>query len=160
MPAVMHSYYLRKMYQDNALVKPGGLELGGVKIDLRKIKIPVYILSTKEDHIAPWESTFAATQLYSGQTKFVLASSGHIAGVVNPPVSNRYSYRTNAKKAKTPAEWLDGAKEHAGSWWTDWDKWVGKYAGGEVKAREPGKGKLKAIEDAPGSYVMVRSQES
>jgi len=160
MPAVMHSYYLRKIYQDNALVKPGGLELGGVKIDLRKIKIPVYILSTKEDHIAPWESTYAATQLYSGQTKFVLASSGHIAGVVNPPVSDRYSYRTNAKKAKTPAEWLDGAKEHAGSWWPDWDKWVEKYAGGEIKARVPGKGKLKAIEDAPGSYVMVRSQES
>jgi len=160
MPAVMHSYYLRKIYQDNALVKPGGLELGGVKIDLRKIKIPVYILSTKEDHIAPWESTYAATQLYSGQTKFVLASSGHIAGVVNPPVSDRYSYRTNAKKAKTPAEWLDGAKEHAGSWWPDWDKWVEKYAGGEIKARVPGKGKLRAIEDAPGSYVMVRSQES
>ena len=160
MPAVMHSYYLRKMYQDNALVKPGGLELGGVKIDLRKIKIPVYILSTKEDHIAPWESTFSATQLYSGPTKFVLASSGHIAGVVNPPVSDRYSYRTNAKKAKTPAEWLDGAKEHAGSWWPDWDKWVGKFADGEVAARVPGKGKLKAIEDAPGSYVMVRSQDS
>ena len=160
MPAVMHSYYLRKMYQDNALVKPGALELGGVKIDLRKIKIPVYILSTKEDHIAPWESTFAATQLYSGNTKFVLASSGHIAGVVNPPVSNRYSYRTNAKKAKTPAEWLNGATEHNGSWWPDWDKWVKKFADGEVAAREPGKGKLKAIEDAPGSYVKVRSQES
>jgi polyhydroxyalkanoate synthase subunit PhaC len=161
MPAVMHSYYLRKMYQDNALVQPGGLELGGVKIDLRKIKVPVYILSTKEDHIAPWESTFAATQLYSGQTKFVLASSGHIAGVVNPPVSDRYSYRTNAKKAKTPAEWLDGAKEISGSWWPDWDKWVGKFADGEVAARDPGKGKgkFKAIEDAPGSYVMVRSQK-
>ena len=158
MPAVMHSYYLRKMYQENALVQPGGLELGGVRIDLRKIKVPVYILSTKEDHIAPWESTFAATQLYSGPTKFVLASSGHIAGVVNPPVSNRYSYRTNAKKAQTPADWLDGATEHPGSWWTDWDKWVGKFAGDEVAAREPGKGKLKAIEDAPGSYVMVRSQ--
>jgi polyhydroxyalkanoate synthase subunit PhaC len=158
MPAVMHSYYLRKMYQENALVQPGGLELGGVKIDLRKIKVPVYILSTKEDHIAPWESTFAATKLYSGPTKFVLASSGHIAGVVNPPQSNRYSYRTNAKKAENPAEWLDGAKEHPGSWWTDWDKWVGKFAGTEVAAREPGKGKLKAIEDAPGSYVMVRSQ--
>ncbi|MFT5487109.1 MAG: polyhydroxyalkanoate synthase [Paracoccaceae bacterium] len=160
MPAVMHSYYLRKMYQENALVKPGGLELGGVKIDLRKIKVPVYILSTKEDHIAPWESTFAATQLYSGNTKFVLASSGHIAGVVNPPASNRYSYRTNAKKAKTPVEWLEGATEHNGSWWPDWDKWVNKFAAGEVAAREPGKGKFKAIEDAPGSYVMVRSKES
>ena len=161
MPAVMHSYYLRKMYQENALVKPGALELGGVKIDLRKIKVPVYILSTKEDHIAPWKSTFAATQIYSGNTKFVLASSGHIAGVVNPPVSDRYSYRTNAKKAKTPAVWLEGATEHKGSWWPDWDKWVKKFAGTQVAAREPGKGKFKAIEDAPGSYVKVRStQES
>jgi polyhydroxyalkanoate synthase len=160
MPAVMHSYYLRKMYQENALVKPGALELGGVKIDLRNIKVPVYILSTKEDHIAPWKSTYAATQLYSGPTRFVLASSGHIAGVVNPPASNRYSYRTNTKKAKTPDAWLKGATEHQGSWWPDWDKWVKKFADGEVAAREPGKGKLKAIEDAPGSYVKVRSQES
>ena len=159
MPAVMHSYYLRKMYQENALVKPGALELGGVKIDLRKIKVPVYILSTKEDHIAPWKSTFAATQIYSGNTKFVLASSGHIAGVVNPPVSDRYSYRTNAKKAKTPAVWLEGATEHKGSWWPDWDKWVKKFAGTQVAAREPGKGKFKAIEDAPGSYVKVRSSQ-
>ncbi|MGB0632150.1 MAG: PHA/PHB synthase family protein [Alphaproteobacteria bacterium] len=159
MPAVMHSYYLRMMYQANALVQPGGLELGGVKIDLRKIKVPVYILSTKEDHIAPWKSTFAATQLYSGNTTFVLASSGHIAGVVNPPVSDHYSYRTNAKKAKTPDEWLEGAKEHPGSWWPHWDKWVNKYADGEVGAREPGKGKMKVIEDAPGSYVMVRSDK-
>jgi polyhydroxyalkanoate synthase len=159
MPAVMHSYYLRKMYQENALVKPGALELGGVKIDLRKIKVPVYILSTKEDHIAPWKSTFAATQIYSGNTKFVLASSGHIAGVVNPPVSDRYGYRTNAKKAKTPAVWLEGATEHKGSWWPDWDKWVKKFAGTQVAAREPGKGKFKAIEDAPGSYVKVRSSQ-
>ena len=159
MPAVMHSYYLRKLYQENALVKPGALELGGVKIDLRKIKVPVYILSTKEDHIAPWKSTFAATQIYSGNTKFVLASSGHIAGVVNPPVSDRYSYRTNAKKAKTPAAWLEGATEHKGSWWPDWDKWVKKFAGTQVAAREPGKGKFKAIEDAPGSYVKVRSSQ-
>ena len=160
MPAVMHSYYLRKMYQQNALVKPGALELGGVKIDLRKIKVPVYILSTKEDHIAPWKSTYAATQLYSGPTRFVLASSGHIAGVVNPPASNRYSYRTNAKKAKNPETWLKGATEHQGSWWPDWDKWVKKFADGEVAARDPGKGPLQAIEDAPGSYVKVRSQES
>jgi polyhydroxyalkanoate synthase len=159
MPAVMHSYYLRKLYQENALVKPGALELGGVKIDLRKIKVPVYILSTKEDHIAPWKSTFAATQIYSGNTKFVLASSGHIAGVVNPPVSDRYSYRTNAKKAKTPAVWLEGATEYKGSWWPDWDKWVKKFAGAQVAAREPGKGKFKAIEDAPGSYVKVRSSQ-
>ena len=158
-PAVMHSYYLRKMYQQNALVKPDALELGGVKINLRKIKVPVYILSTEEDHIAPWKSTFSATQLYSGDTKFVLASSGHIAGVVNPPASNRYSYRTNSKKAKTSVEWLEGSTEHKGSWWPDWDKWIKKFAGEEVAARVPGKGKLVAIEDAPGSYVMVRSTQ-
>lgn len=160
MPAVMHSYYLRNMYKENALVQPGGLELGGVKIDLRKIKVPVYILSTKEDHIAPWKSTYAATQLYSGNTTFVLASSGHIAGVVNPPASDRYSYRTNTKKPETPNAWLESAKEHPGSWWPHWDKWVNKYADGEVDAREPGKGKLKAIEEAPGSYVMVRSDSA
>ena len=160
MPAVMHSYYLRNMYQENALVQQGGLELGGVKIDLRKIKVPVYILSTKEDHIAPWKSTYAATQLYSGNTTFVLASSGHIAGVVNPPASDRYSYRTNTKKPETPNAWLESAKEHPGSWWPHWDKWVNKYADGEVDAREPGKGKLKAIEEAPGSYVMVRSDSA
>ena len=159
MPAAMHSFYLRRMYQDNALVKPGGIELAGVELDLRKIEVPVYILSTKEDHIAPWKSTFAATQLYSGPVKFVLASSGHIAGVVNPPDANKYSYRTNGKKHKTPQEWFEAAKEHQGSWWPDWNKWVAKYADGEVKARTPGDGPLKAIEPAPGSYVKVRARD-
>jgi polyhydroxyalkanoate synthase len=159
MPAAMHSFYLRNMYQKNALVRPGGIELGGVKIDLKKVKVPVYVLSTKEDHIAPWPSTFAGSKLYSGPVKFVLASSGHIAGVVNPPDSNRYSYRTNDKKAPTPEAWLEGATEHPGSWWPDWNEWAGKYAGGEVDARVPGEGKLKAIEDAPGSYVMVRAKD-
>jgi polyhydroxyalkanoate synthase len=159
-PAAMHSFYLRKMYQENALVKPGGLNLDGIEIDLSKVKIPVYILSTKEDHIAPWESTFSARNLYSGMTRFVLASSGHIAGVVNPPASNRYSYWTNSKKATTPLEWLEGAIENSGSWWPDWDSWVRAFANGEVIARTPGEGKLRAIEDAPGSYVMVRSNPS
>ena len=120
---------------DNSKFQPIIRTLGGVKIDLRKIKVPVYILSTKEDHIAPWKSTYAATQLYNGNTTFVLASSGHIAGVVNPPVSDRYSYRTNAKKPDTPDAWLDSAKEHPGSWWPHWDKWVNKHAGGETAAR-------------------------
>ena len=157
MPAAMHLYYLRMMYQCNALAQPGGLELAGVKIDLRKIDIPVYILSAKEDHIAPWESTFKATQLYAGDTTFVLASSGHIAGVINPPVSNRYSFYTNTKKPETPDDWFATAKEHAGSWWGHWDNWVKKHANGDVPSRNPGDGPLKAIEDAPGSYVMVQS---
>ena len=156
MPAVMHSYYLRSMYQKNALVKPGGLELGGVKIDLSKIKVPVYILSTKEDHIAPWKSTYKATQIYSGRTKFVLASSGHIAGVVNPADSGKYSHWLNSKKPKDPDAWLAGATEKPGSWWPEWDKWIGRHCGGKVAARTPGDGDLDVIEDAPGSYVMEK----
>jgi polyhydroxyalkanoate synthase len=105
------------MYQCNALAKPGELELAGVKIDLRKIDIPGYILSAKEDHIAPWESAFKATQLYAGDNTFVLASPGHIAGVINPPVSNRYSYYTNTKNRKTPEDWFSTAEEQSGSWW-------------------------------------------
>ncbi len=156
MPAAMHSFYLRSMYQENLLVQPGGIELGGVPIDLGKVKLPIYLLSTREDHIAPWASTYAATQILGGQKRFVLAASGHIAGVVNPPASGRYNYWTNDKLPKTPRAWLANAEEHAGSWWPDWAKWVARRAGAKIKARQPGDGKLKVIEDAPGSYVKVR----
>ena len=159
MPAAMHSFYLRKMYQENLLVQPGGIELKGVPIDLTKIKTPAFILSTKEDHIAPWISTYAATQLFSGPVKFVLAASGHIAGVVNPPASNKYNYWTNAKNPKSPDDWFQGATEHPGSWWTEWAKWAGKQSGEKIPARTPGDGKLKVIEDAPGSYVAVKAQD-
>src|SRR5690606_9544605 len=116
-PAAMHSFYLRKMYQENRLVKPGGITLKGVPIDLRKVAVPTFILSTKEDHIAPWKTTYAATRLYSGPVKFVLAASGHIAGVVNPPEANKYGYWTNSKLPADPEAWLASAKENAGSWW-------------------------------------------
>ncbi|MEE8501477.1 MAG: class I poly(R)-hydroxyalkanoic acid synthase, partial [Kiloniellales bacterium] len=159
MPAAMHSFYLRKMYQENLLVEPGGIELAGVPIDLTKIKTPAFMLSTKEDHIAPWGSTYAATQLFSGPVKFALAASGHIAGVVNPPAAEKYCYWTNPKNPGAPDAWLAGAEEHPGSWWPDWAKWVGKYGGGKVKARTPGDGKLKVIEDAPGAYVRVRAHD-
>jgi len=155
MPAAMHSFYLRKMYQENLLAKPGGLELKGVPIDLRKVKTPAFLLSTKEDHIAPWKSTYAATQLFSGPTRFVLAASGHIAGVVNPPAAGKYSHWTNAKNPASPDDWLGSAEEHAGSWWPEWAKWVSKFADGKVAARVPGDAKLKVIEDAPGSYAKV-----
>ena len=105
MPAAMHSFYLRKMYQENLLVKPGGITLDGVPIDLRKIKTPSFLLSTREDHIAPWRSTYAATQLYKGPVKFVLSASGHIAGVVNPPGS-KYGHWENDNNPPTPEEWL------------------------------------------------------
>ncbi|HEY5598978.1 MAG TPA: class I poly(R)-hydroxyalkanoic acid synthase [Kiloniellales bacterium] len=156
MPAAMHSFYLRKMYQENLLAKPGGIELKGVPIDLGKIKTPAFLLSTKEDHIAPWKSTYAATQLFSGPVRFVLAASGHIAGVVNPPAAAKYSHWTNAKNPKSPDDWLTSAEEHAGSWWPEWAKWVGKFADGKVPARVLGDGKLKVIEEAPGSYVKVQ----
>lgn len=159
MPAAMHSFYLRRMYQENKLVEPGGIELCGVPIDLTSIDLPAYIISTREDHIAPWNSTYAATQLYKGPTRFVLAGSGHIAGIVNPPAANKYGYWTNNRKAKSPDTWFKGATQHEGSWWNDWNEWVGKFAGGQVNARTPGDGKLKVIEDAPGSYVKVRATD-
>ncbi len=156
MPAMMHSFYLRRMYLENRLVKPGGVKLAGVPIDLRKIKIPVYLLSTREDHIAPWKSTYAATQVYAGPVKFVLSASGHIAGVINPPVANKYCCWTNPKAPKDPDAWLAAATRHEGSWWSDWMAWLKESAGGEASPRIPGQGKLKAIEDAPGRYVKVR----
>ena len=138
------------------MVEPGGITLDGVALDLSKISVPTYIVSTKDDHIAPWKSTYAGTQLYKGKTRFVLSASGHIAGIVNPPAANKYCYWTNAKLPATPDAWFVGAKQHDGSWWDDWCKWVGKHAGGEVAARPPGCGKYDTIEDAPGSYVKVR----
>ncbi|MDB5409567.1 MAG: phbC [Rhodospirillales bacterium] len=155
MPAAMHSFYLRNMYQENKLIQPGGITLGGVPIDLTRVKVPAYLLSTREDHIAPWRSTYAATQIYGGPVRFTLAASGHIAGVINPPGS-KYGHWTNAKTPATPEKWLETATQVNESWWPAWEKWVAKYAGGTVKPRIPGEGKLKPIEDAPGSYVRVR----
>ncbi len=156
MPARMHSFYLRKMYQQNLLSKPGGISLAGVPIDLRKIKTPAYFLSTREDHIAPWKSTYRGTQLLSGPKRFVLAASGHIAGVVNPPESGKYGHWINKDLPADPEDWFKGATEMAGSWWPDWHRWVSSQAKEQVPARVPGEGKLKAIEDAPGSYVKLR----
>jgi polyhydroxyalkanoate synthase len=157
MPAAMHTFYLRKFYHENQLVKPGGITLAGTPIDLRKVDVPVYWVSTKEDHIAPWKSTYAATQIYGGEKKFVLAGSGHIAGIVNPPVSGKYGYWLNDQLPADPDAWYAKAQHHEGSWWTDWSAWNAALSGDKVKAREPGKGKLKAIEDAPGSYVKMKA---
>ncbi len=155
MPAEMHSFYLRKMYQENLLVKPGGITLKGAPLHLRKIATPAFILSTKEDHISPWRSTYAATQLYKGPKTFVLSASGHIAGVVNPPAAKKYTYWTNPELPADPDQWLAPATQHPGSWWPEWQRWIAKFSGGEVKSRKPGEGKLKPIEPAPGSYVKV-----
>ncbi|HLF58050.1 MAG TPA: class I poly(R)-hydroxyalkanoic acid synthase [Alphaproteobacteria bacterium] len=157
MPAAMHSFYLRKMYQENKLIEAGGIVVNKVPVDIRKIKIPSYILSTREDHIAPWISTYAATQHLSGPVRFVLTASGHIAGVVNPPAANKYCYWTNAKTPKDPDAWLHGATQAPGSWWDDWAKWVARFAGKKVPARQPGCGVFKPIENAPGSYVKLQT---
>ncbi len=156
MPAKMHGFYLRSMYQRNLLREPGGIALAGVPIDLRKIQAPAYFLATIEDHIAPWKTVYAGSRLLSGPVHVALSGSGHIAGVINPPVSNKYCYWTNHDHPETPELWLGGAERHEGSWWVDWRHWIEPFAGPPVPARVPGDGRLPVIEDAPGSYVRVR----
>ena len=157
MPAVMHSFYLRRMYQENKLVEAGSIVLDGVPIELPKIEVPSFMVSAKEDHIAPWKSTYAATQLFKGPVKFCLAASGHIAGIVNPPAAGKYCYWLNTRTPKDPEAWFRGAKQTDGSWWPEWAKWQAKFSDGKVPARQPGGDKLKPIEEAPGAYVKVRA---
>jgi polyhydroxyalkanoate synthase len=158
MPAKMHAFYLRNMYQKNLLSQPGQLELAGEKLDLRQIKIPVYLQASKDDHIAPYKSVYKATQLYGGPVRFMMAGSGHIAGVINHPDAKKYQHWLNDTKTNPPnvEDWIKGAKEYPGSWWNDWDAWLAPKSGDKVPARKPGDGKLKVIEPAPGSYVKKR----
>ncbi len=152
MPAAMHSYYLRKMYLENALVTAGGVTMKDVPVDLGKIKTPAYFLSTREDHIAPWKATYDGMRRLGGDVTFTLAASGHIAGVINPPVKKKYCYWVNNQITDDPDAWLEKAKQHDGSWWPEWQKWVKDFAGKKVTARQPSKG----IESAPGSYVRMK----
>jgi poly[(R)-3-hydroxyalkanoate] polymerase subunit PhaC len=156
MPAANHSFYLRNCYLDNKLTK-GEMEIAGINLDLRKVKLPVYNLATREDHIAPAKSVLEGSKYFGGPVKFVLAGSGHIAGVVNPPGKPKYQYWTGGEPSGSDVDkWLSTAQEHPGSWWPDWLKWLKAQDGGTVAARAIGGGKLNAIEDAPGSYVKVR----
>ena len=157
MPARMHSFYLRNMYLKNLLGVPGGITLEGVPIDLSKVKIPAYFISTAEDHIAPWKTTYKGSKYLGGEVRFVLGGSGHIAGIVNPPAAKKYHYWTNDARPESPDEWFKTATQHPGSWWEDWQAWMDGQNGGEkVPARVPGDGELKPLEDGPGSYVMLR----
>jgi polyhydroxyalkanoate synthase len=154
----MHRFYLQNMYLHNKLSEPGGISLNGTAIDLGKIKIPAYFLSTYEDHIAPWRSTYAGTRLLKGKNRFVLGGSGHIAGVINPPQPDKpkYGYWTSDDLAQNPDEWFNGAEQHEGSWWPDWENWISALDNEQVAPRQPGDGKLSVIEDAPGSYAKQR----
>ncbi|MBU6426040.1 MAG: class I poly(R)-hydroxyalkanoic acid synthase [Rhodospirillales bacterium] len=158
MPAAMHSFYLRNMYQKNLLSTPGGISMKGVPVDLSQIKVPCYFLSCREDHIAPWASTYKGSRNFGGKVRFVLAASGHIAGVVNPPEGGKYNHFINQDMPENPDEWFQGATEMGGSWWPDWHRWATAQNSEKVPAREPGKARgFKAIEDAPGEYVRVKS---
>ncbi|HEX8381200.1 MAG TPA: class I poly(R)-hydroxyalkanoic acid synthase [Allosphingosinicella sp.] len=159
LPSKWHQAYLKDFYRDNKLVQAGALVVDGTPIEIHKVKTPTYVQAGREDHIAPAASVWKITHYFQGPLRFVLAGSGHIAGVVNPPEAQKYQYWTNDNKPASLEEFVAGATEHKGSWWPDWAKWIGALAEKKVPvkgARVPGKGKLKTIEDAPGSYVKAR----
>ncbi len=158
LPAEMLLWYLEKIYIENGLRQPGHLTMDGVPIDIGKIKIPFYVLATKEDHIAPWRSIYPTTGLLGGKTSFVLGGSGHIAGVINPPGKRpKYGFWTGEPYPANPSEWLAHAEKHEGSWWPNWADWIASHSPGKkVPAYRPGAGKLKPIEPAPGSYVRAQ----
>ena len=157
MPAANHSYYLRNCYLENRL-SSGTMVLDNTLLDLSKVKVPVYNLATREDHIAPAESVLYGSQFFGGPVKYVLSGSGHIAGVVNPPASGKYQFWTNDNiKDVTLAQWLKNAREHKGSWWPDWREWLESIDAEKVPARTVGAAAFPPIEDAPGSYVRVRA---
>jgi polyhydroxyalkanoate synthase len=159
LPAKWHHAYLRDFYRDNKLVRAGELVVDGTPIDIHKVKTPAYVQAGREDHIAPAHSVWKITHYFQGPLRFVLAGSGHIAGVINPPEAQKYQYWTNDERVPTLEAFIAGAQEHKGSWWPDWLGWIAAQSEGKVPAkgaRIPGKGGLKALEDAPGHYVKAR----
>jgi polyhydroxyalkanoate synthase len=154
LPAANHAFYLREFYHLNRLSK-GEMQLGGVPLDLSRINIPIYELFTKEDHIAPALSVFRGSKLFGGPVRLVMAGSGHIAGVVNPPGKKKYQFWSGGV-GDTLADWMAAATETPGSWWPDLAAWLAAYSGSKIPARDPSSGPLKPIEDAPGSFVKSR----
>jgi polyhydroxyalkanoate synthase len=157
MPPANHSFYLRNCYLKNKLAR-GEMVIAGKTLDLKKVKVPIYNLGTREDHIAPAKSVFYGSKYFGGPVRFVLAGSGHIAGVVNPPARGKYQYWTGGPPEGDDLDaWIARAEEHPGSWWPDWLAWLEGLDSARVKARKPGSRKFKPIEDAPGSYVKVQA---
>ncbi|MCB1850587.1 MAG: class I poly(R)-hydroxyalkanoic acid synthase [Gammaproteobacteria bacterium] len=159
MPAKMHSWYLRNMYLNNRLCK-AELAIEETPIDLTTVDVPSCFVSTVEDHIAPWLSTYSGAQLFSGPVRFILGGSGHIAGIINPPEAEKYDYRVTDELPADPEEWAAGAEKLPGSWWPEWQRWIAPMSGEMVAARVPGSGSFKALEDAPGAYVKKRLGET
>ena len=157
MPRTLHLTYLQRYYHDNALSE-GKLEMLGERLSLKDVKIPIYMQSSKEDHISPAASVYRSAQLFGGPVRYMLAGSGHIAGVINPPAANKYQHWTNESLPATLKDWMAGAVEHPGSWWNNWDAWLRERAGKDVPARVPGDTGLPILCDAPGEYVRVKSQ--
>ncbi len=155
LPAKMHSYYLRNMYQKNLLVEPGKLTMLGHKIDLSKVKTPSCWIAAKDDHIAPWHSVYSSARQFAGPIKFILGASGHIAGIINPPAANKYCYWSSTKRPQDHDAWLEGAAQHDGSWWPEWESWLSRKSGAKVAARALPQ---KVLEPAPGSHVKKRSE--
>jgi polyhydroxyalkanoate synthase len=157
LPGPMYCWYVRNMYLENKLREPGKLTMCGVPVDLGAIRLPTYILATREDHIVPWKSAYLSTRHLKGDTRFVLGASGHVAGVINPPAKNRRSYWASDDLSAGADEWLAGAAETRGSWWSDWDAWLRDFSGGERAApKKLGNAKFKPIEPAPGRYVKEK----
>jgi len=156
MPKALHLFYLRNFYKDNALTT-GKLSLGGEHLDLSKVTTPIYVQSSKDDHIAPFRSVYRGAKAFGGPVTFTMAGSGHIAGVINHPDAKKYQHWTNTALPADVGQWIAGAEEHPGSWWPHWAEWLRSQSGDQVPARDPAKGKLKALENAPGSFVLVKS---
>jgi polyhydroxyalkanoate synthase len=156
MPKALHLFYLRKFYKENALAE-GKLTLLGEQLSLKDVKIPVFMQSSREDHIAPYASVHRSATAFGGPVEFIVAGSGHIAGVINHPSLHKYQFWSARHLQDGVDVWFSNAEETQGSWWPYWDSWLRQRAGPEVPARTPGEGKLKPLADAPGEYVKVRS---
>ena len=157
LPGPWYCYYVRNTYLENNLRVPGKLSMLGVPVDLGRVRLPTFILATREDHIVPWKTAYRTTRLLGGEMRFVLGASGHIAGVINPPSQNRRSYWSGDTFPGEPEAWLELATERRGSWWPDWNAWLARFGGGEKKApARPGSAKFRPIEPAPGRYVKLR----